>query len=363
MSINVTRPMMPPFEEYIKEIEPLWQSRHITNNGIKKKELAKEIGRFLECNNVSLFANGHLSVEYMIWAMGLSGEIITTPFTFASTTHAIVRNGANPVFADIKYSDYTIDPDKIESLITEKTSAILGVHVYGNLCDHDKIQKIADKHGLKVIYDAAHAFGVKKGERSVCDLGDASAFSFHATKVFNTVEGGCVVSKDEDLIKKLDIMQNFGLENGGEDCSVIGGNGKMNEFQAAMGICNLRYVKNEISARKHVFDTYCEYLDGINGIKLPMIDENTDHNYAYYPIVLENFKITRDELAELLQKNGIGARKYFYPLTSSMKCYEGNKTDGLEIANRVAENVITLPLHGDLSEKEVQYICRLISDI
>ena len=360
--INVTRSSMPEFEEYIKEIQNLWETRWLTNMGEKHNRLENELKSYLKCENVSLFTNGHLALEAAIAAMKLSGEVITTPFTFASTTQAIVRNGLTPVFCDINPVDFTIDVTKIEDLITDKTCAIIPVHVYGNVCNVYEIERIAKKHNLKVIYDAAHTFGVRIGDRGIASFGDASMFSFHATKVFNTIEGGCVAYSDKKLTKELLIQKNFGMENA-ESYPEIAGNAKMNEFQAAMGLCNLRHVDGEIIKRKVVVKRYKEILSGISGLTVWNEQNGVVHNYAYFPVVFDKkiFGKSRDEIAEKLSDNGIFARKYFYPLTSEFECYK-NKFDIQEtpVAKGIAENVLTLPLYADLELSDVDRICDII---
>ncbi|MBE7036416.1 MAG: DegT/DnrJ/EryC1/StrS family aminotransferase [Ruminococcaceae bacterium] len=362
MKINVTRSSMPDFEEYIKEIVPLWDSRWLTNMGEKHKELEEKLCDYLKVKNVSLFTNGHLALEAAIASMGLSGEVITTPFTFASTTQAIVRNGLTPVFCDINPKDYTIDVSKIEALITEKTCAIVPVHVYGNVCDVYGIEKIAKKYNLRVIYDAAHVFGVAFDGRGIGDFGDASMFSFHATKVFNTIEGGCVTYGNEELTKKLQIQKNFGMENA-ESYPEIAGNGKMNEFQAAMGLCNLRYVDGEIGKRKAAAEQYIKRLDGMKGLTVWKPQDGVKHNYAYFPVLFDEkaFGKSRDEVAQILADNGIFARKYFYPLTSSFACYQGKfNIQETPVAEQAASRVLTLPLYADLTIDEVNLICDII---
>ncbi|MDE7017670.1 MAG: DegT/DnrJ/EryC1/StrS family aminotransferase, partial [Lachnospiraceae bacterium] len=266
--VNVTRSSMPPFEEYCAEIKTLWDSRWLTNMGLKHGKFQQELEAYLGAEHVTLYTNGHLALENAINAMGLpeGSEVITTPFTFASTTHAIVRNRLKPVFCDINAEDYTIDVTKLENLITERTSAIVAVHVYGNLCDVEEIGRIGARYGLKIIYDAAHAFGVEyKGKSAAC-FGDAAMFSFHATKVFHTIEGGAVCYHDDRLVQILDDMKNFGIR-GPETCEYVGGNAKMSEFQAAMGLCNLRYIENEIGKRKRVYERYVELLSGREGLR------------------------------------------------------------------------------------------------
>lgn len=362
--ILVTRSSMPSFEEYCEEIKKLWDSRWLTNGGVEHIELQKKLEEYLGCEHAVLFTNGHLALEYVIAAMGFErgSEVITTPFTFASTTHAIVRNGLVPVFCDVREDNYTIDPGKIEALITEKTVAIVPVHVYGNMCDTARIAEIANKHGLKVIYDAAHAFGVKyRGVSSAC-FGDASMFSFHATKVFNTIEGGAVCFGDDALVDKLNCMKNFG-QTGVDAVGFVGGNAKMSEFQAAMGICNLRHLSDEIAKRKTVVERYFAALDGVNGIKLCRPDASTEHNYAYLPVVFDGYRLSRDEVFDALSEQGITARKYFYPLTNSFECYRDLPTAGAEktpVASYYADRVLTLPLYADLSMDDVDRITDII---
>lgn len=362
--INVTRSSMPSFEEYCEEIKDLWESHWLTNMGKKHKQLQRELEEYLDTPHVILYTNGHLALENVIAALNLpeGGEVITTPFTFASTTHAIVRNGLVPVFCDINDTDYTIDVSKIESLITEKTCAILPVHVYGNICDVDKITEIAGKYQLKIIYDAAHAFGVSYRGKSVANFGDASMFSFHATKVFNTIEGGAVTFSKESLVSVLNDMKNFGIR-GPEEVAYIGGNAKMNEFQAAMGICNLRHVDTEIAKRKLIVERYRERLQGIKGIRLCEMQEDVVPNYAYFPVVFDGYKYTRNEVFNRLADNGITARKYFYPLTNSFSCYKNYPTAGISktpVAQHIALRVLTLPLYADLLQKDVDKICDII---
>ena len=360
--INVTQSSMPTLEEYTNEIQSIWESKWLTNMGVKHNELQDRLCEYLSVSNVSLFTNGHLALEAVIAAMKLTGEVITTPFTFASTTQAIVRNGLTPVFCDVNPEDYTIDVNKIEALITSKTSAIIPVHVYGNVCDVYKIEEIAKKYNLKVIYDAAHTFSVRVGDRGIADFGDASMFSFHATKVFNTIEGGCVTYSDDNLTQKLQIQKNFGMENA-ESYPEVAGNAKMNEFQAAMGLCNLRHVDDEIQKRKAVAKRYMERLSGIDGIKSWHEQEGVVHNYAYFPVLFDKeiFGKSRDDVAEDLSKENIYARKYFYPITNEFECYSGKfEIQPTPIAKKASEQVITLPLYADLSLEDVDRICDII---
>ncbi len=360
--INVTRSSMPEIEEYIEEIRGLWDSRWLTNMGEKHNELQNELCSYLSTDNVSLFANGHLALEAVIAAMKLTGEVITTPFTFASTTQAIVRNGLTPVFCDVNPDDYTIDVSKIEGLITDKTSAIIPVHVYGNVCDVYAIDEIAKKYNLKVIYDAAHTFGVRVGEKGIASFGDASMFSFHATKVFNTIEGGCVTYSDNALTEVLQIQKNFGMKDA-EHYPEIAGNAKMNEFQAAMGLCNLRHIDREIEKRKKVAERYIERLSEHNGIIPWKPQLGITSNYAYFPVIFmkDIFGKSRDEIADVLMSEGIYARKYFYPITSEFDCYKDRfKIHETPVAKAVAETVLTLPLYADLALDDVDRICDII---
>ena len=360
--ILVTRSSMPIFEEYCNEIKELWDTHFLTNMGVKHKQLEKDLLDYLKTSNITLFTNGHLALECIIAAFDFpkGGEVITTPFTFASTTHAIVRNGLKPVFCDINSEDFTIDASKIESLITEKTCAIVPVHVYGNLCNVEEIGKIAKKYNLKVIYDAAHTFGVEKNGIGVANFGDASMFSFHATKVFNTIEGGAVTYNEPSLQKKLNDLKNFGI-TGPESVEYVGGNAKMNEFQAAMGICNLRHVDGEILKRKAVVERYRERLENIEGIKLSIIQEGVKSNYAYFPVVFDNYKYTRDEIFAKLGEENIIARKYFYPLINDFECYRDKyNSDETPVAKHIADRVLCLPLYADLELETVDRICDII---
>lgn len=360
MAIQVTRSSMPGIEEYIDEMRDLWNTHWLTNMGIKHRKLEELLIEYLNVLNIALFTNGHLALECVIAAFDLKGEIITTPFTFASTTHAIVRNGLAPVFCDINPDNYTIDVEKIESYITEKTSAIIPVHVYGNVCNVERIEHIAKKHNLKVIYDAAHTFGVTVKGQGIGIFGDAAMFSFHATKVFNTIEGGAVTYNDFSIKKKLDGLKNFGI-TGTENVEYVGGNAKMNEFQAAMGICNLRHVDSEILKRKIVVERYNEHLNGIEGIKLTKPQEDVKSNYAYYPLVFDGYKKTRDDAFEELKTHNIIARKYFYPITNSFDCYKDKyNVKETPVAKYIAERILALPLYADLSLKDVDKICEII---
>ena len=363
--IFVTRPSMPPMEEYIEEIQSIWDEHILTNMGPKHKKLEAELVKYLKVPYISLMVNGHMALEMAIQALNLTGEVITTPFTFASTTHAIVRNGLQPVFCDIDPLTCTIDADKIEGLITDRTSAILPVHVYGNVCNVEKIDKIAKKHGLKVIYDAAHAFGEEYKGIGIGNFGNASMFSFHATKSFNTIEGGAVCYSDEDLGLDLYRLKNFGIR-GPEKVDYVGANAKMNEFQAAMGLCNLRHINDEIAKREKVYELYAEQLKDIEGIGMLKLQQNVKHNYSYLPIIIDEneFGFTRNEVFDILAQHNIYSRKYFYPITNSYNCFHGEfKVEETPIALHVSKRVLTLPMYADLSEEQIDIICSAIRNM
>ncbi len=360
--IFVTRSSMPDLDEYVDEIRTIWESRWLTNMGVKHQELQAELREYLGVDNVELLTNGHMAIELTLQAMKLQGEVITTPFTFASTTHAIVRNGLTPVFCDINPIDYTIDTEKLESLITDKTSAILPVHVYGNICNVEEIERIANNYGLKVIYDAAHTFGETYKDKGIGSFGDASCFSFHATKVFNTIEGGAVCFKDNQLGEKLCELKNFGI-HGPEEVSAVGANAKMNEFCAAMGLCNLRHIDEEIEKRKIVAERYHSYLEDIKGIQLTHENPDIKNNYGYFPVVFDEkiFGAGREEVYSALAAQGIYARKYFYPLTNTFSAFNGKfDVSQTPIALQISKRVLTLPLYADLALEDVDRICNIV---
>ena len=360
--ILVTRSSMPELSEYLDEISPLWESRWLTNMGAKHQALQRELREYLGVEQVELLTNGHMALELTLQAMNLQGEVITTPFTFASTTHAIVRNGLTPVFCDIDPVTFTLDAEKLESLVTDRTCAILPVHVYGNVCDVEEIARIAHKYELKVIYDAAHTFGETYRGQGVGAFGDASCFSFHATKVFNTIEGGAVAFRDRRLGEILYDLKNFGI-HGPEEVSGVGANAKMNEFCAAMGLCNLRHVDAEIAKRKAVVERYRERLAGVDGLQLNAVQPEVKSNYAYFPVVFEErlFGASRAEVFDALGAQGIGARKYFYPLTNTFSAFHGRfDVTRTPVALHVSKRVLTLPLYADLALDEVDRICDII---
>lgn len=360
--IMVTQSSMPELDEYINEIRDIWDSVWLTNMGAKHRELQGQLSGLLQVPEVSLFCNGHLALELTLQAFGLSGQVITTPYSFASTTHAIVRNNLTPVFCDIREDDYTIDVDKLEALITPRTTAIVPVHVYGNICDNDAIMEIAHKHNLKVIYDAAHAFCIEESGVNVATYGDASMFSFHATKVFHTIEGGAVASSEEWLHRKLYQLKNFGIQNE-EIVDEVGANAKMNEFQAAMGLCNLRHLQGEIQKRKRNAERYREHLSGIPGVRLCKEKAGIKSNYAYFPVVFDSdiLSVDRDFISGKLKEENIYARKYFYPLINEFECYRPvyNAAE-TPIAKKIASSVLCLPIYADLELEVVDEICKII---
>ncbi len=357
--ILVTRSSMPPLEEYVNEIRELWDSHWLTNMGVKHREFQAALENYLHVEHVELLTNGHMALELTLQAMNLQGEVITTPFTFASTTHAIVRNGLEPVFCDIEPDTYTMDAEKLERLITDRTCAIMPVHVYGNICNIEEIERIARKYGLKVIYDAAHTFGETYKGKGIGSFGDASCFSFHATKVFNSVEGGAVCYRNPALGAALYELKNFGI-HGPEEVSAVGANAKMNEFCAAMGLCNLRHIDEEISKREAVANRYRERLEGVQGIRIGAVQADVKPNYAYFPVVFEpkKFGASRNEVFQKLAENGIGTRKYFYPLTNTFSAFSG-RFDVREtpVALHISKCVLTLPMYADLEKEDVDRIC------
>lgn len=362
--IYVTQASMPDYEEFIKKIKPLWDSHLLTNMGELHKELEGKLKHYLEVPEFSLMVNGHLSLELALQAMNFprGSEVITTPFTFISTTHAIIRNGLIPVFCDIKIDDYTIDESKIEELITEKTVAILPVHVYGNICAVEKIESLACKYSLRVIYDAAHAFGEKYKGIGIGNYGDISIFSFHATKVFNTIEGGGVVCRHHELYDILYNLKNFGIRSE-ELVSQVGANAKMNEFQAAMGLCNLQYINKNILKRKAIVEQYRKVLGDIQGIKIMKDKKDIEYNYAYFPILFEEkySGSNRDFIYNKLKENNIFSRKYFYPLTSDQACFKNKyKNVKLDNARYCSDRILVLPLYPELEENEVEVISNII---
>ena len=360
--ITVTSPLLPPLEEFIPYLEDIWRRKWLTNNGFYHQELEKALCEYLKVPYISLFTNGTLPLICALQAMRITGEVITTPYSFVATTHALWWNGIKPVFVDVDPLTGNMDPEKIEAAITPKTTAVMPVHVYGHACDVETIEKIAKKHNLKVIYDAAHVFGVEVNGRGIGSYGDISMFSFHATKVFNTIEGGALVYNNPELKKQIDSFKNFGIIDQ-EHVIDIGINSKMNEFQAAMGLCNLRHFDEEIAKREKVYNVYTERLSGVPGITISKTQKGVKPNFAYYPVIFDEtvFGKTRDEISEELAKENIFSRKYFYPLISDYDCYrdrfDSKKTP---VAKRISNRVLTIPMYANLSVEDANKICDII---
>lgn len=364
--IMVTRPFLPDKEVFKGYIDEIWDNQWLTNQGPLHERFRNELKSYLKAPFVTPTVNGHLALEIAIKGLGLKGEVITTPFTFASTTHALALNHIKPVFCDIKESDFTLNPELIEGLITEKTTAIMPVHVYGHACDTEKIESIAKKHNLKVIYDAAHAFGVTKHGKSIGLCGDVSMFSFHATKLFNTIEGGALVYQNPEYEHIFNAYKNFGIESE-EVVAYIGGNAKMNEFQAAMGLANLPYMSTIIENRKESTMLYRKNLADLPGVRffVPEDDEEVRYNYAYMPIEIDSEKagISRDEVYMKLKQSGIYSRKYFYPIATEFDCYKEYAADAnVPVARKAGKNVLALPLYYNMGADTVEYVCCKIKE-
>ena len=362
--IYVSRPSLPPLEEFKEYLEEIWENKWLTNNGKFHREFEKTLAEYLGVKYVSLFANGTLALMNALQVLRITGEVITTPFSFVATTHALWWNKIKPVFVDIEPGYCNLDPERIEAAITPNTTAILPVHVYGNPCNVERIQEIADTYGLKVIYDAAHAFGVNLNGTSLLNYGDLSVLSFHATKVFTTFEGGAIVCHDEKTKKRIDYLKNFGFA--GETTVVAPGiNAKMNEFQAALGLLQLQYYEGYKNKRKDISDYYKDAIHNVEGIRSLQDVQGVIHNYSYFPIFVDSDKFgkTRDDVYEALKINNIYARRYFYPLISQFPTYRGlhsANSDNLPVANNIAEQVICLPIYQDL---EFDNIGKVISTI
>ena len=365
LKITFTSPLMPSLEEFMPYLEQIWDSKWITNNGSFHQQLERALCDYLGVEYLSLFTNGTLPLITALQALHISGEVITTPYSFVATTHAIWWNGLKPVFVDIDPRTGNMDPNKIEAAITPRTTAILPVHVYGIPCDMAAIQAIADKYGLKVIYDAAHAFGVKKDGVSVLEHGDMSTLSFHATKVFNTIEGGALICRDAKTKQRIDYLKNFGFA-GETEVVAPGINSKMDEVRAAYGLLNLKQVDSAIAHRKAVTEQYRTELNDVAGISFLEDEANVKHNYAYFPIFVDEaeYGMSRDALYYKLQEQGIYGRRYFYPLISSFSTYRGLESarpENLPNAQRMAEQVICLPLYSGLEESVAERIIDCIS--
>ena len=364
--IYVTRPFLPPLHKFVEGLTGIWESRQLTNNGPVLKRFRSSLSRYLQTENVALFNNGTLALQIGLQAMNISGEVITTPFTFVATTHALYWNKIRPVFVDIEPDYYTLDPERIEAAITPFTTAIVAVHVYGHPCRHEALQEVASRHGLRLIYDAAHAFGVTVNDTSIARFGDLSMFSFHATKLFHSLEGGALTFPDPVLKAQVDLLKNFGFKNETE-VVLPGTNGKMNEMQALMGQVVLGHVPQIIAARRKVYQRYRRQLADTPGIKVVApLPETVGYNYAYMPVEIEpaEFGISRDALYEALQRFNIFSRRYFYPLVCDFSCYrEIPLTDPLTVARAVADRILTLPIYHDLSLDDVDRICEVIAEI
>ena len=363
--IYVTQPLLPDKKKLTEQIDEIWQSKRLTNMGCKHNLLEKRLKDVLKVKNLSLFNNGTIALLVALKALDLpiNSEVITTPFTFAATPHSIAWNGLKPVFCDIEPNTMTIDADKIEKLITEKTSAILAVHVYGFPCNVEKIDKIAQKHNLKVIYDGAHSFSTEINEKGIGCYGDITMFSFHATKLYNTIEGGCLTYNDDSLQKKIYNLRNFGIQNE-ERIEEIGINGKMNELQAAVGLLNLDMFREEQKKRKKIKSFYDNELLKIKGIRIPQMPTKSTHSYQYYPIVIEDkYPLTRNQVYENLKNLNIFTRKYFYPICSEYECYknlETAKKENLPVANELKDRVLCLPFYGTLPNETIETICNVL---
>lgn len=359
-NVTVTSPLLPNLDEFQVLLKEIWDSKWITNNGSFHKRLEAALCEYLKVPYISLFTNGTLPLITALQALRISGEVITTPYSFVATTHSIWWNGIKPVFVDIDPSNCGLDPDKIEAAITPRTSAIMPVHCYGKPCDMERIQSIADKYGLKVIYDAAHAFGVEVNGKSVLEYGDMSTLSFHATKVYNTIEGGALVMHDEATKKRIDYLKNFGF-TGETEVVAPGINSKMDEMRAAYGLLNLRQVDVAIEKRHQVAIRYREALRGIKGIRFFEDMPRVKHNYSYFPIFVdaEQYGMTRDELYEKMREHHVLGRRYFYPLISEFSTYRGldsARAENLPNATRIANEVICLPMHHELGEDDIQRV-------
>lgn len=362
--IYVTSPLLPSLDDFTSSLKDIWDSKIITNNGDFHKKLEKELANYLKVPYLCLFTNGTLPLITALQAMRITGEVITTPFSFVATTHSLWWNGIKPVFVDIDPKTCNLNPYKIEAAITPRTTAIMPVHVYGKPCDTEKIQEIADKYGLKIIYDAAHAFGVEVNGESILKAGDMSTLSFHATKVFNTLEGGALIVRDEQTKKRIDYLKNFGFASETEVVAP-GINSKMDEVRAAFGLLNLKIVDNAIAARQQIAVKYRKMLKAVSGVTFFEDMSGVRHNYSYFPIFIDEneYGMTRDELYFKLKEQNILGRRYFYPLISTFSTYRGldsARPENLPVATRMANSVICLPIHHELNDNDIDRIISLI---
>lgn len=362
--IYVTQPYLPPLDEFIPYLEKIWESRQLTNNGPFHQQLEQALSEYLGVEHIALFTNGTIALITALQSLRITGEVITTPYSFVATSHSLLWNGIKPVFVDIDRNTLNLDPTKIEAAITPQTTAILPVHCYGRPCNVEAIQKIADSYNLKVIYDAAHAFGVRDAGGSVLRHGDLSVLSFHATKVFNTFEGGAIVCPDARIKTRIDHLKNFGHVN---EVSVVapGINGKMSEINAAFGLLQLKHIDKALARRKEIDAAYRERLEGVAGIQCMQADQEKISNFAYFPILVEaDYPISRDDLHQKLKDNGIHPRRYFYPLIPDFSMYRGlpsARPDNLPVAVSAARKILCLPIYPDLGIAEIEIITRLIA--
>jgi len=362
-NIPVTQPFLPPLSEFIPALEQIWENKWLTNNGPFHQEFEQALCDYLGVEHISLFANGTLALVTALQALRVTGEVITTPYSFVATSHALIWNDLTPVFVDIQPGSFNMDPDKIEAAITPRTTAIMPVHCYSEPCAMHEIQRIADNYGLSVIYDAAHAFGIKYQGQSILQHGDMSVLSFHATKVFNTFEGGAIVSRSKKIKQRVDYLKNFGFA---DEVTIVapGINGKMSEFNAAFGLLQLKYVDEAISLRARIDGLYRAELASVSGVSIPGLSIETQHNYSYFPILIEaEYPLSRDELYQKFREHGILARRYFYPLISNMPMYRGLSSslpDNLPQANLVADKILCLPIYPDLEQSEQTRIIDII---
>jgi dTDP-4-amino-4,6-dideoxygalactose transaminase len=362
-NIYVTQPHLPPLEEFIPYLEKIWENKWLTNNGPFHQQLENDLCDYLGVEHLALFTNGTIALVTALQALRITGEVITTPFSFVATAHSLLWNGIKPVFADIQPDTFNLDPEKIEAAITPHTTAIMPVHVYGNPCDVEKVQKIADTYGLKVIYDAAHTFGVKYKGESILKHGDLSVLSFHATKVYNTFEGGAIVCPDAKTKQRIDYLKNFGFA---DEVTVMapGINGKMSEINAAFGLLQLKYVDSAITRRAEIDALYRQGLLDITGISCLSIPSETERTFSYFPIIVEaDYYLSRDGLYDKLKEYNIHARRYFYPLISDMPMYRGLSSasqSNLPVAELLSQKVLCLPLYPDLSVNQINEIIRII---
>lgn len=363
--IYVTRPSLPSLEEFIPYLDSIWHSRNLTNGGRFHAEFERKLADYLGVDYLSVFVNGTVALMAALRVLRISGEVITTPYSFVATSHSLLWNDVVPVFVDIDKRSFNIDPKKIETAITDKTSAIMPVHCYGNPCAVEKIQEIADRHGLKVIYDAAHAFGVNYKGESLLNFGDLSILSFHATKVFNTFEGGAIICKNERLKKDIDFIKNFGFA---DEVTVVssGMNGKMNEFQAALGVLQLKHIDGYMSMRQKVDRAYRDGLAGVKGVSIPDFDVLATRNFSYFPVLIgDDYPLGRDDLYRKLRSNNVYVRRYFYPLISDFSMYKSLPSacpDNLRTAHDVADRIICLPIYPDLPMEDVEFIVSVIKE-